>query len=149
MDRLIAEVEGNIQRGFGYRTVTFQTMEWYDCTRPAVAGQPTPAPQRCAIPVTDTRREAVALDMTVERRKLADLKAKKAELDRAAIPATAECRAKFPEYGSGRSAGDRLARLDQAKDRVATQLLYLGEQALQDRQIRQLTVGHHPQPPAR
>ncbi len=97
VDRLITEVEGNIQRGFGYRTVTFQTMEWYDCTPPAVTGQPAPAPQRCAIPVTDTRREAVTLDMTVERRKLADLKAKKAELDRAAIPAAAECRAKFPE----------------------------------------------------
>lgn len=97
VDRLITEVEGNIQRGFGYRTVTFQTLEWYDCTPAAVTGLPPPAPQRCAIPVTDTRREAVALDMAVERRKLADLTVKRAELDRAAIRVTADCKAKFPE----------------------------------------------------
>lgn len=97
VDRLISEIEGNIQRGYGYRTVTFQTMEWVDCTPAPVAGQPAPAPQRCAIPVTDTRRETVALDMTTERRKLADLQVKRAELDRAAGRATAECKAKFPE----------------------------------------------------
>lgn len=97
VDRLITEVEGNIQRGFGYRTVTFQTLEWVDCTPAPVAGQPAPAPQRCAVPMTETRREAVALDMTAERRKLVDLQAKKAELDRAAVSLAAECRAKFPE----------------------------------------------------
>lgn len=97
VDRLITEVEGNIQRGFGYRTVTFQTMEWVDCTPAVVAGQPAPAPRTCAFPVTESRRETVALDMAAERRKLVDLQAKKVDLDRAALRVTADCRAKFPQ----------------------------------------------------
>ncbi len=97
VDRLMVEVEGNIQRGFGYRTVQFQTTEWFDCTPATVAGQAAPTPQRCAMPVTETRRETVALDMAAERRKLVDLKIKKAELNSAAIRSTTDCQAKFPE----------------------------------------------------
>lgn len=97
VDRLIAETEGNLKRGYAYEEVTVYVPRWLDCTPRATEANPNPAPQMCLEDVPQTTQKAVAIDLADEATKLAGLKAKKAQLAKAAKPLIAACQAKYPE----------------------------------------------------
>ena len=97
VDRLIAETEGNLARGYAYKEVTTFSQQFQDCTpRPTVAN-PDPAPVQCLVQVPVTSREPMAIDLGAESAKLASLQAKRSAQSRAAEPAIAQCRAVHPE----------------------------------------------------
>jgi hypothetical protein len=98
VDRLIAESEGNLQRGYAYETITVYEPEWSYCRgRPSVEGQPVPPPRLCLDerPVSKTRPKAI--DLNEEARKLASLKQKRKSLARQAEAVIAQCKAAYPD----------------------------------------------------
>ena len=98
VDRLIAESEGNLARGYAFETVTVYEDYWTTCERPKPAeGQPAPPPRLCLDerPVTEQRPKAIDLD--AEAQKLAGLKAKRRDLARQAEKVIAACKAQYPE----------------------------------------------------
>ncbi len=97
VDRLIAEVQGNLARGYAYETVTIFTPEWQDCTPRATDANPDPKPKLCFEDVPQTVRKAVAIDLNAEAAKLKSLQQKRDQQARASAGAVATCRAKFPE----------------------------------------------------
>lgn len=98
VDRLIAESEGNLQRGYAYETITVYESYWTYCSRPRPPeGQPAPPPRMCLDerPVTEQRPKAI--DLNEEARKLASLKEKRKDLARRAEAVIAQCKAEYPE----------------------------------------------------
>jgi hypothetical protein len=98
VDRLIAESEGNLDRGYAFETVTVYEDYWTTCPMPApVEGEPAPKPRMCLDerPVTEQRPKAI--DLNEESRKLDSLKAKRKELARKAAAVIAQCKAEYPE----------------------------------------------------
>ena len=97
VDRLIAEVEGNLARGYGYENVTVYRPEWQNCAPRPTKENPTPAVEMCLEQVPQTTRQAIALDLTAERAKLISLKQKRGQQAKAAEGAVAQCRQQYPE----------------------------------------------------
>lgn len=97
VDRLIAETEANLARGYALETVTVYETEWTWCHSHSKPGEPPRPPHMCLDrePVTKTRPKAI--DLRDEARKLESLKLKRHELARAAQPLIAQCRAQYPE----------------------------------------------------
>ena len=97
VDRLIAETEANLARGYALETFTVYETQWTWCHSRSKAGEPPRPPHMCLDrePVTKTRPKAI--DLQEETRKLAGLKAKRKELARAAQPVIAQCKAQYPE----------------------------------------------------
>lgn len=95
LDRLIAETERNIARG--YAIEEFQTWEWeaYTCYRPGPDGQPEAGTCQRRVPDIDTR--PVAINVDDERAKLASMRTKRTDLARRAAAATEACRRAYPE----------------------------------------------------
>jgi hypothetical protein len=98
VDRLIAETQGNLDRGYAFETITVYEDYWTYCTAPPVPeGQPAPAPRLCLDERPVTEQRAKAIDLNAEARKLDSLKAKRRELARKAEPVIAQCKAAYPE----------------------------------------------------
>lgn len=97
VDRLIRETEGNLERGYGYETVTEYEPRWFDCTPFPTTAVPTPASRMCFDRVPVSVRQAVALDLNAEATKLQSLKTKRASLAKAAESVIAQCKAAHPE----------------------------------------------------
>ncbi len=105
IDRLIAESEGNLKRGYALEEVTIYRHEWVLCDgrhrpEPPKEGQPAPSPRPpklCFEAVPDTVTRPKAIDLRAEADKLASMRAKRAALARAAQPAIAQCKAQYPE----------------------------------------------------
>lgn len=97
VDRLIAEAEGNLARGYAYETVTVYETEWVNCTPYPTETVPNPAPRSCFEQVPETSRKPVAINLAAEQSKLESLQAKRASQARAAAPTIAECKALNPE----------------------------------------------------
>lgn len=98
VDRLIAETQGNLDRGYAFETVTVYEDYWTTCPMPEpVEGKPAPKPRLCLDerPVTEQRPKAI--DLTEEARKLDSLKAKRKDLARQAEKVIAACKAEYPE----------------------------------------------------
>jgi hypothetical protein len=98
VDRLIAETQGNLDRGYAFETITVYEDYWTSCPQPPVAEGETPPPPRLCLeerPVTEQR--AKAIDLNEEARKLESLKAKRRELARKAEGVIAQCKAQYPE----------------------------------------------------
>lgn len=101
LDRLIAETERNIARGYAleeYTTWEWDTYTCYDRQPPGPDGVvPPPTPRLCRdrVPVTETR--PVAIDLNQERAKLASMTQKRSELARRANLAIEACRRAYPE----------------------------------------------------
>ena len=89
IDALIEETEGNIARGYAYQTVpsnvsigvSYCGYSWGNVGVGLCAGNST-----------GTTRQAVAIDLGEEQKKLAELRRKRAEIAAATAPAVAACR---------------------------------------------------------
>jgi hypothetical protein len=100
LERLIAESEGNIRRGYAYEEETVYVPVWEPCWYgglPAAEGQKPRPPRMCMDEEARTTRKAVAIDLAAEGRKLEGLKAKRKALAKASAPAVAQCKAQYPE----------------------------------------------------
>ena len=97
VDGLIAEVQGNLARGYGFADTVVTTTEFVDCTRDATPANPHPRGISCFQDVPQTVQKPVAIDLAAEAVKLDGLQAKRAQLATAAGPAVADCQARFPE----------------------------------------------------
>lgn len=101
VERLIAEAEGNLRRGYALEeeVISFRTFE--PCLIPGrpTADNPTPPPVRSMCPDREyeTVTRPVAIDLDAEAAKLSTLKRKRAQLARQAEPVIAQCRAQYPE----------------------------------------------------
>ncbi len=98
VERLIAETQGNLARGYAYEEDTITTHQWVACIAPGsgVAGRPVRTTM-CFEPETRTIRREVPIDPAAEERVLANLIAKRGQLAKAAEPAIAACRTAYPE----------------------------------------------------
>jgi hypothetical protein len=97
LDRLIAETEGNLDRGFAYESVTRYEEYWSSCYEPSrVEGEP-PRVRPCLKDREFTVQRPKAIDLADEARKLDSLKIKRRELARRAEAVIAQCKAQYPE----------------------------------------------------
>ena len=98
LDRLIAETQGNLQRGYALEEVVIYNDVWVQCPTPApVAGQPAPAPRLCLEEVSEIETRPKAINLREESEKLLSMQDKRRSLLTAAAPAIDQCRATFPE----------------------------------------------------
>lgn len=98
VERLIAEVEGNLARGYTYEERTRTQWDWQTCVAPGsgVNGQPVRTTM-CWEPEEVTYRDEVPIDPAVEKRKMANLLDRRRALVREAAPAIGACKATHPE----------------------------------------------------
>lgn len=98
MERLIAETQGNLTRGYALEEYTTYVPVWQRCAAPAapVPGQPAPAPYFCFEPEPQTRTRPKAIDLKAESAKLESLLERRDQLARAAEPIIAQCKAQYP-----------------------------------------------------
>jgi hypothetical protein len=98
VDRLIAETEGNLERGYALETVTRFRDYWGTCLdRVVVGNQVIAQPRMCLREVAYTEERPKAINLEAEAEKLEGLKAKRTELARTAAPLVAQCKVDFPE----------------------------------------------------
>jgi hypothetical protein len=97
VDRLIAETQGNLDRGYALEDVTITQEHWGYCEPPQPPGVPLVGPVPCMIEHEITVQKPKAIDLADEARKLEGLKAKRQDLAKAAQPVIAQCQAEFPE----------------------------------------------------
>lgn len=98
VDRLIAETEANLGRGYGLREVTLYRTVWEPCgpRHPRADGKHRP-PRMCLDHEPYTVERPVTIDLAAEARKLAQLKEKRKALLKAAGSVIEQCRALYPE----------------------------------------------------
>ncbi|WP_254216351.1 hypothetical protein [Tabrizicola sp. TH137] len=98
MEKLIAETEANIARGYAIEEYTVTVPVWQLCRAPAPApGQPAPPPHYCFERETQTRTRPKAIDLNAESAKLQSLLDRRDQMARAAEPVIAQCKAQYPE----------------------------------------------------
>jgi hypothetical protein len=97
LDRLIAETQGNIARGYGYAQTVVSMPEFVECEPHPWKSDERSAPRMCLEDVSHTVTKPVALDLQVEAAKLASMQQRRAEMTKALAPAIAECQARYPE----------------------------------------------------
>lgn len=96
VEELLAEVEGNLARGYAWEDYQETTLQWVRCTKPAPPPLP-PQQSLCFEPVTVTLQRRVAIDPIAEARKRDGLLAKRNELRRRAEAEIAQCRVLYPD----------------------------------------------------
>jgi hypothetical protein len=102
VDRLIADTEANLARGYALVNQTVFVPAWDYCTgpvlvQPAAGGPPMLIPgQWCLDDDPVTVRRPVAIDPAAEKRKLAGLQDQRRKILARAEPAIAQCRASYP-----------------------------------------------------
>ena len=97
LDRLIAEAQGNLARGYAYVDTVVSSPEFVDCTPDATAANPNPTPQTCFEDVPTTVTKPVSIDLNAEAAKLASMQKRRAEMAKALAPAIADCQARYPK----------------------------------------------------
>lgn len=104
LDRLIAETQGNIDRGYALVEVEVVRDRWVLCPAPVppppVEGAPPvppPQPRMCLDDVVETEIRPKAINLAAEADKLISMKSKRISLAKAAAPQIAACRAAYPE----------------------------------------------------
>lgn len=97
VDRLIAESQGNLARGYAFADSVVTRPEFVDCTPVPTAAYPHPSAAGCFADVSETVTRPVAIDLHAEAAKLAGMKEKRTQLAQAAGPAVADCQARYPE----------------------------------------------------
>ena len=96
---LLAEVEGNLARGYAWEERTVSRMEWDDCGYVYLDDDGTRryATRSCMRNVADTERYRVPIDPAAETRKRDNLIARKKALTPPAMSAVNACKAAYPE----------------------------------------------------
>lgn len=99
LDRLIGEVQGNLDRGYALEEVVLSRTRWVICApgRPATATEPAIAPEMCLREYDYTETRPKAINLADEREKLAEMKAKRTSVARSTEKAVASCKATHPE----------------------------------------------------
>lgn len=98
VEQLIAESERNLARGYAVVETTEWRTDWEPCGPLLVDKNGKVLPRRmCLEDVPETVRRPKAIDLNAEAATLAQLKAKRLSLSRAAEPAIATCRRAYPE----------------------------------------------------
>jgi hypothetical protein len=99
LDRLITETQGNIDRGFAYVEVQRSRTVWVVCVpaQAATATSPAQSAQMCMDDQDYTETRPQAINLADERVKLAEMRKKRAELERAAVRDVASCKAQHPK----------------------------------------------------
>ncbi|QYK41382.1 MAG: hypothetical protein KF887_18770 [Paracoccaceae bacterium] len=101
LDRLIAETEGNLARGYAIEEYTVDITVMGTCLegggKDETGATLPPIAVSCFQDREVTRTRPKAIDLNAERQKLSSMQAKRAERARAAAPAVASCRAQYPE----------------------------------------------------
>ncbi len=99
MDRLIGEVQTNLDRGYAMVKVRRTGHRWEVCRpgRAATATEPARAPQMCFKRYRYNDIEPQAINLAEERVKLAEMRKKRVELARMAEKSVASCKASHPE----------------------------------------------------
>ncbi len=97
VDQLIAETEGNLQRGFALAEVTTYHTDFQDCTPAPSQANPNPSPRMCPVEVPTTSMRPLAVDLNAESAKLASLQDKRAAQGVQAHAAIAQCKAIHPK----------------------------------------------------
>lgn len=95
LDRLIAESETNLARGYAYETREILRYGWRRCDDDLI--YPRHPGRMCFEPVPDTVRRPVAIDPGAESRKIDGLKARRAALVGPASARVEACRATYSE----------------------------------------------------
>ena len=96
---LLAEVEGNIARGYAWAERPVRSVEWRDCSRVVRArdGRAAVVSRPCLRDVVETERYRVPIDPAAEARKRDGLIAQRTELRSRAEVGIRACRAAYPE----------------------------------------------------
>ena len=98
MEKLIAETQANIARGYAIEEYTVTVPVWQLCSPPAPApGQPAPPPFYCFEDAVETRTRPKAIDLRAESAKLESMLERRDQMARAAEPVIAQCKAQYPE----------------------------------------------------
>ncbi len=101
VEKLIAESQGNLDRGYAIDRYEVTVPDWEPCIRyvPGTKEDPTPRPvsTTCRTWDTETRTRPRSIDLAQEAKQLQQLKAKQRELSRQAQSVIAQCRAAYPE----------------------------------------------------
>jgi hypothetical protein len=97
LDRLIAETQGNIARGYGFAQTVVEMPEFVLCETPIRGDEPGHRSRTCIEDVPHTVTKPVALDLQAEAAKLASMQKRRAEMAKALAPAFADCQARYPE----------------------------------------------------
>ncbi len=95
LNRLIAESEGNLARGYAFADVEVEMDVWKLCRVDLTLSEV--GQTMCLETETTTTREAVAIDLTAEAAKLASMRARRDDIEAKAQPAFAQCQAEFPK----------------------------------------------------
>lgn len=95
LDRLIAESQANLARGYALVDTVVTLSVFRPCyRRPEMGGF---GPDMCEDEVDQTVSKPVAIDLKAEAAKLASMQAKRAQIARQLAPALAECQARYPD----------------------------------------------------
>jgi hypothetical protein len=98
LEKLIAETQGNLTRGYAIEEYTVTVPVWQRCSALSPApGQPAPPAFFCFKPETQTRTRPKAIDLTAESAKLQSMLERRDQMVRAAEPLIAQCKAQYPE----------------------------------------------------
>ncbi len=103
VNRLIAETETNLARGYSLEDVVIYRTVWVYCDDAVIVVQPDGSKtiERSTRMCLDDREETIqrprAIDPAAEKSKLKGLKDRNAALTKQARPAIAQCRAQHPE----------------------------------------------------
>lgn len=93
VNHLVAQLETDLARGYGMKTVQVVTPVWRPCRWNHRPG----APVMCWYDDVSTEQKPVAIDLTATKARLVELKAKQAELARTTPTRVAACQAQFPQ----------------------------------------------------
>ncbi|MDQ2065951.1 hypothetical protein Q9295_06180 [Xinfangfangia sp. CPCC 101601] len=101
VEQLIAETQGNLQRGYALEKRVERYRAFEPCLLPSppdANGNPQP-PRRATCPDVRERTYTVpkTIDLQLESRKLAQLQDKRLELQRSAQQVVQQCKAQYPE----------------------------------------------------
>jgi hypothetical protein len=99
VDKLIAEVQGNLARGYALRETTVTRPSWESCLRKTVnkKGKAVVVESLCLEDESVTVEKPEAIDPAAERRKLAGLQEQRRGLAKQAEAVVAACREEYPE----------------------------------------------------
>ncbi len=97
LNGLIAEIEGNLARGYAFADVVVERPVWVACGNWPTKSGGDVSSGLCMGLAPTMMRKAVAIDLTAEAAKLVSMRARRAALETQAQPAIAQCQAQFPQ----------------------------------------------------